>query len=169
MDMKSFNILIIVFLLFASCKQEEKKANLESKQEITAQFDSFGAEITSDSSNTPELMLLAYAQLNAADTLTTKFTAKVNEVCQAKGCWMKVALADSTEVMVKFKDYAFFMPKDISGKEVIMNGKAFVSEMSVEDQRHFAMDGGADEEEIALITEPKKTLSFEADGVLIKQ
>jgi len=61
------------------------------------------------------------------------------------------------------------MPKDIAGKEVIVNGLAFVEEMSVEDQRHYAEDGGKSEDEIAKITKPKKTFGFEADGVLLKE
>ena len=62
--------------------------------------------------------------------------------------------------MVKFKDYGFFMPKDISGKEVILNGKAYVNEVPVDEQRHYAEDAGKSEEEIAAITEPKKDLFF---------
>ena len=61
------------------------------------------------------------------------------------------------------------MPKDITGQEIIVNGKAYVEEMSVEDQRHFAEDGGKSAEEIAAITAPKRTLAFEADGVLIPE
>jgi hypothetical protein len=60
------------------------------------------------------------------------------------------------------------MPKDIAGKEVIVNGIAFVEAMSVEDQQHYAEDGGATPEELAKITEPKRTYGFEADGVLLK-
>ncbi|MGS0524729.1 DUF4920 domain-containing protein [Zobellia nedashkovskayae] len=60
------------------------------------------------------------------------------------------------------------MPSDITGKEVIVNGYAYVGAMSVEDQKHYAKDGGEAESEIAKITEPKKTFGFEADGVLIK-
>jgi hypothetical protein len=71
--------------------------------------------------------------------------------------------------MVKFKDYGFFMPKDIAGKEVIVNGKAFIEAMSVDEQRHYAEDGGESAEAIAAITEQKKTLRFEADGVLLKE
>jgi hypothetical protein len=71
--------------------------------------------------------------------------------------------------MVKFKDYGFFMPKNIAGKEVIVNGKAFVSEVSVEEQRHYAEDAGKSEDEIAAITEVKRTYTFEADGVLLKE
>ena len=54
-------------------------------------------------------------------------------------------------------------------KEVIVNGKAYISEMSVEDQRHYAEDAGKSEEELAAITEVETTLSFEADGVLVKK
>ncbi|MBT4917946.1 MAG: DUF4920 domain-containing protein, partial [Flavobacteriaceae bacterium] len=71
------------------------------------------------------------------------------------------------EAMVKFKDYGFFMPKNIADKEVIVNGKAFVSEVSIEEQRHYAEDAGKSDEEIAAITQVKKTLSLEADGVLL--
>lgn len=73
------------------------------------------------------------------------------------------------EAMIKFKDYGFFMPKDIAGDKVIVNGKAFIDEMSVEDQRHFAEDAGKSKEEIAAITAPKKTLSFTAEGVLLPE
>lgn len=61
----------------------------------------------------------------------------------------------------------FFMPKNIADKEVIVNGKAFVSEVSIEEQRHYAEDAGKSEDEIAKIIEVKKTLSLEADGVLL--
>ena len=36
---------------------------------------------------------------------------------------MKLDLENGEEAMVKFKDYGFFMPKDIAGEEVIVNGK----------------------------------------------
>ena len=59
------------------------------------------------------------------------------------------------------------MPKNIADKEVIVNGKAFVSEVSIEEQRHYAEDAGKSDEEIPAITQIKKTLSLEADGVLL--
>ena len=39
--------------------------------------------------------------------------------------------------------------------------------MSVDEQRHYAEDKGATKEEIEVITEPKRTFSFLADGVLL--
>lgn len=82
---------------------------------------------------------------------------------------MKLPLKDSLETMVRFKDYGFFMPLDAKGKEVIVNGKAFVKETSVEELQHYAEDAGKTKEEIAQITAPKVEFAFEADGVLLKK
>ena len=61
------------------------------------------------------------------------------------------------------------MPKDIAGQEVIVEGKAFVEETSVEDLQHFAKDAGKSQEEIDAITEPQLTYAFISSGVLIPE
>jgi hypothetical protein len=96
-----------------------------------------------------------------------KVSGKVVDVCQEKGCWMKLEKSNGETMMVKFKDYAFFMPKDIIGKEVVVDGEAAVKETSVKQLRHYAKDAGKPEEEIKKITEPKKELQFVAKGVLV--
>ena len=154
--MRVFNTFTTVFLLgilLVSCKQE------------TIQGDYFGAEfeISGEASKTA----VPYEQISGKDSLQTQIVGEIKEVCQAKGCWMKVQLKSNEEVFVRFKDYGFFVPKDAAGKKVVMNGAAFYEEMSVEDQKHYAEDEGASENELAQITTPKKTLRFEADGVLI--
>jgi Domain of unknown function (DUF4920) len=99
---------------------------------------------------------------------TGKVSGKVVEVCQEKGCWMKVERPNAEPLMVKFKDYGFFMPKDLVGHEVVLEGDASIKKVSVEQQRHYAKDAGKTEEEIKKITEPKKELQFVAKGVLVK-
>jgi hypothetical protein len=96
-----------------------------------------------------------------------KITGKVTEVCQEKGCWMKIQKQNGETLMVKFKDYGFFMPKDIVGKEVVLEGEATVKEVSVKQQKHYAEDAGKSKEEIAKIKSPKKELQFVASGVLV--
>lgn len=98
---------------------------------------------------------------------TGKATGKVLSVCQEKGCWMKVENSAGEAMMVKFKDYAFFMPKDIVGKEVVLDGEATVKETSVKQLKHYAGDAGKSKEEISKITMPKKELTFTAKGVLV--
>lgn len=166
--MRNYLTLLLIGLLFFSCKNETKKeADTEVKQEVT--YATFGKEIVADDAIDASSMAEHYKTMNVGDSINSKMVGKVNEVCQAKGCWMKVDLEDGNQVMVKFKDYGFFMPKNIAGEEVIINGKAFVSEVPVEELRHYAEDAGKSAEEIAAITESEKTYSFEADGVLLIQ
>ena len=126
-----------------------------------------GTEFSTEQFLSAQQMQKKYEAIKPGDTLNITFKARVNSVCQNKGCWMKIGLANGEEVMVKFKDYAFFVPKDIKDETVIVHGKAFVSEVSVEEQRHYAEDAGKSLEEIQKITSPEKTLSFEAEGVKI--
>ena len=109
------------------------------------------------------------AEMATRDTVKTTFVATVSEVCQAKGCWMTLhdAQAGDVEIMVRFKDYGFFVPKDIGGRQVIVEGKAFKSVTTVDELRHYAEDAGKSPEEIAKITEPENTYSVEATGVKV--
>lgn len=96
-----------------------------------------------------------------------KISGKVVEVCQEKGCWMKLEKENGELLMVKFKDYSFFMPKDIQGKDVVLEGEAIMKEVSVKQQKHYAKDAGKPVEEIEKIKAPKKELQFIAKGVLV--
>lgn len=122
----------------------------------------FGAEEDFSSPIDYDMML---AKLTAApqDTMLLTVKGKVNDVCQKKGCWMTID--GEEEVMVKFKDYGFFMPLDIAGREVIMHGKAYYQTTTVDELRHYAEDAGKSAEEIAAITEPKHEMRFLASGV----
>ena len=112
------------------------------------------------------------AQLNqllgTKDSAQVKLVGKASAVCQAKGCWMTLPTADGQEMRVRFKDYAFFVPKDISGHEVVVSGWAHRSTVSKAEQQHYAKDAGKSEKEIAAITADVHQVTFMADGVLIK-
>ena len=96
-----------------------------------------------------------------------KVTGKVTEVCQEKGCWMRVEKAGGETMLVRFKDYGFFMPKDLVGHTVVLDGEAKMKEVSVAQQKHYAEDAGKSKEEIEKITQPKKEVQFIAKGVLV--
>ncbi len=167
--MKKIIFYASIFAMLFACKSNSENKEKETESHVEqAKYLSIGEKITEQEAINKEAMAAIYDALNPGDTVDVKFSSTVNEVCQSKGCWMKMDLGEK-EVMIKFKDYAFFMPKDIAGKEVILNGKAFIEEMSVEDQKHFAEDAGKSEDEIADIKEAKRTLSFISDGVLILQ
>lgn len=108
-------------------------------------------------------------KISGQDSMAVVLTGTVVDVCQMKGCWMNIASNDPNvdPIMVRFKDYGFFMPKDISGREVVMNGYAFREVTPVEELRHYAEDAGKSEAEIAAISEPKEELKFLASGVIL--
>ena len=101
--------------------------------------------------------------------ITTKIQGEILETCAKKGCWMKLKTDEDT-IMVRFKDYGFFVPKNgVEGNIAIVNGEAFYDTLSVKLLQHYAEDAGKSEEDIMSITEAKFALTFTADGVIIKE
>ena len=126
----------------------------------------FGTTVTADDAVVYDEVM---AKMTTSDSMSMKVIGKVKEVCLKKGCWMTL-VSDQPgypEMRVTFKDYAFFMPKDLSGKRVVVDGFAYVETTTVDVLRHYAEDAKKSPEEIAAITEPKREVSFEAAGVLI--
>ncbi|WP_303315826.1 DUF4920 domain-containing protein [Flavivirga abyssicola] len=167
--MKSIILVIVCALMLNSCKNKNEESSKKTLKKEAVEYVSFGKEIIANDAIAATSMASHYKTMNVGDSINSKMLAKVNSVCQSKGCWMTLNLEDGNEVMVKFKDYGFFVPKNIAGKEVIVNGKAYIKEVPIDELRHYAEDAGKSTEVIAAITEPKKTYSFEADGVLLKQ
>lgn len=107
-------------------------------------------------------------QLESEMTLkNVAIKGKVVDVCDKKGCWLTVETNSTQSFMVKMKDYAFFVPLALRGKEVILEGDAELQMTSVEDLKHYAEDAKKSKEEIAMITEPKKEISFMASGIRV--
>lgn len=161
--MKNVFILLVSIVLLVGCKEVKKT---EKTQETP--YLSFGEKITEDNSISKEEMAKKFNNLKEGDTIAVKFASNVNSVCKKKGCWMKLDLGNEKESMVRFKDYGFFVPLDADKKDVIVEGRAFVTKISVDQLQHYAKDAGKTEEEIAKITEPEFTYAFEADGVLLR-
>ncbi|WP_375234710.1 DUF4920 domain-containing protein [Winogradskyella sp.] len=154
--MKNLLALLLIFALLISCKNETKELA----------YSSYGKEITDTDALSSESLMAHFDTMKVGDTLNTKMKGAITEVCSKKGCWMKLDMGNDKIVRVTFKDYGFFMPLDATG-EVVVNGIAYVKETSVADLKHYAEDAGKSAEEIAKITEPEVTMSFEADGVLL--
>jgi uncharacterized protein DUF4920 len=155
------NILFIIFtaVLITSCGSKTAQSTTANNT------NQFGEAINEDGS-------ISYGdlvgKLSNVDSLETKVTGTVSGVCKAKGCWMTIVSDDTNEEMrVKFKDYGFFVPKDIEGRKVVLEGKAFKDVTSVDELKHLAEDAGKSKEEIEKITEPEAGLNFLATGVLL--
>lgn len=167
--MKKVTFFVLAMLLIVACRNDSQDNTNQDVSLVEDNFTTIGIAMDQNDARSAKEMTEIFNTLSQGDTINAKMTGIVQEVCQNKGCWMKVDLIDDQEMMVKFKDYALFMPKDLAGKEVVLNGKAFVNEVSVEEQKHYAEDAGKSAEEIATITQPKTTYSFLADGVMMEK
>lgn len=72
---------------------------------------------------------------------TVAVRARAAEVCQMKGCWM-VLSEGSRSARVTFRDYAFFVPKDLAGKTVVAEGVLSRKTLTVEEAEHLASESG---------------------------
>ena len=98
-----------------------------------------------------------------------KVEGTIIETCSKKGCWMSIATGGEDEMIVRFKDYGFFVPTEgVDGKKTIMEGVCSYDTLSVDVLRHYAEDAGKTQDEIDAITQPEYTLAFEASGVIIE-
>lgn len=163
--MKRNNLFFIILFAFAitACKTNSATGQNESKKK------EFGAAFEAIKVVTYDDLLSQLKETEEIKDVVVE--GKVDGVCQAKGCWMNIVspTAGSESMFVKFEDYGFFMPLDLSGSTVIMKGRAYKEETSVDELRHYAEDEGKSEEEIAAITEPVTELKFMATGVKIKE
>lgn len=130
-------------------------------------YSSFGVEI-SDQPTHSYNSIYDLAQNGEVNNIILE--GEITQTCAKKGCWMDVKVSEQDTLMVRFKDYGFFVPKEgVEGLRTVVKGKAKMDTISVEMLRHYAEDAGDSEEEILNIMEPKYVLEFIAEGVLIKQ
>ncbi len=165
--MKNISILFAaaIFTLTSCGNSNAGKSNSDSAKKDSIQGAYYGDSISpAGAIKASEVK----AKLGKQDSAAMVVEGKIMEVCQKKGCWMQIQLPDSETMRVTFKDYAFFVPKDAAGKTVVIDGYAYNDTTTVAKLRHYAEDGGKSKEEIAKITEPEVSVSFEARGVLIK-
>lgn len=119
----------------------------------------FGEAFTQTPTLTPDRV--PYVLKDKKELNEVSVAGQVTEVCQKEGCWLKMVTNTENpkeEVFVKMKDHAFLVPKDISGKRVIVFGNIEKKEQSVKEQKHYLEDAGAPEEEINAITTDRKSV-----------
>jgi len=172
--MERYFLSMLIILISIGCKQTAQPDIAQTKSELEpivtqeTNYAQYGAKITADNALGKQAVLAKYSTLKAGDTTAIKFSAPIESVCASKGCWMRLAVDADNEVFIKFKDYGFFVPVDASG-EAVVQGKAFVEEVSIKEQQHLALDAGRSADYIAAITEPKREFRFLAEGVLIRK
>ncbi len=82
----------------------------------------------------------AVAGAVAADAGARKFSGRITEVCQNKGCWVMLE-DEGTVARVMMKDHAFAVPKDTRGA-VVVYGTLTVKALDEKTAKHLADDAG---------------------------
>lgn len=164
--MKKLAAFIPVMLILISGCGGSKEETSNTAPAVDTSLIYFGDSITQEGAVPAEQLA---SKMGGADSLKIKLTGTIEEVCQKKGCWMTMSLGGDKTMQVRFKDYAFFVPKDAAGKTIFIEGVAFNDTTSVAELQHYAEDAGKTKEEIEKITTPEQAISFEANGVIIKK
>jgi hypothetical protein len=155
-EIVSLSLSLMIFFSLGS------SAFLQESKQTGVEYKTYGAPARLAG----EPMELSKATQPANLNKPIRVSAKVEEVCQNKGCWM--ILTDGTrDVRVTFKDYGFFVPKDIAGKTVIVEGIMSEKILPQERARHYAEDAGKSQAEIEKIVGDQKELAMVAETVLI--
>lgn len=108
----------------------------------------------------PLTVRLTSSEANVGRTLAVH--ARAAEVCQSKGCWM-VLTEGARSIRVTFQDYAFFVPKDIAGKTVVVEGVLSRRLLSADEAKHYADESGAG----AMSPGPREEWSLVATSVVV--
>ena len=127
--------------------------------DLDASSRDFGAPIQLDTP-TPLSKVLAHPDRYAEEPIL--IAGRIADVCQRKGCWTVLAEGDAV-LRIRFKDYGFFLPKDIHGQFALAEGRVQLETQSQETARHYAeesLDGNPE-----AIVGAQRVVAFIATGV----
>jgi hypothetical protein len=165
--MKKILLIPALSVLLFSCGSDTKTTaetnNVPAKDSSLAFFgDTISAEGAIAASQVEN-------NLKGKDSVALKVSGTIKDVCQKKGCWMMMDIGNNKTMRVTFKDYAFFVPKDGTGSNAIIEGYAYTDTTTVAQLKHYAEDAGSPKSVIDTIKTPEISTSFEARGVIIKK
>tara|TARA_B100001093_G_scaffold93236_1_gene85503 strand:+ start:740 stop:1216 length:477 start_codon:yes stop_codon:yes gene_type:complete len=158
--MKNWIIPLLVFSFLVACNSDSPKGS-----DVEGELEYFGDKISKDGAISSDNFFDSFTE---GDSIPLKLSGKINDVCKKKGCWMSISIGEDKEMMVRFKDYGFFVPLNADGRMATFEGWAYKEVLSIEELKHYAFDANQTEEEIAAILSPEVSYTFMANGVIIE-
>lgn len=119
--MKYFLLIATLVFTLSACDNTTQKTNKTQEKEVLnpVQGTVYGIKIE-DENVKPASNLMA--EMDKTYEKPLKLEGTVDAVCQMTGCWIDMDLGDGEIVHVTFKDEAFTLPKDIAGKNAVIEG-----------------------------------------------
>ncbi|MHA6727455.1 DUF4920 domain-containing protein [Chryseobacterium sp. A301] len=114
-------ILLLGLSTFVLAQKVDSSNLIPSKSVQKGQ--TFGEKVGSS----PRTQSLNSIQQTVKDGKSSKkitLQGEVTQVCENKGCWIVIKTPKNEKFLVQMKDYGFFVPQDIQGKQVLLEGIA---------------------------------------------
>ncbi|MBU8881970.1 DUF4920 domain-containing protein [Kaistella sp. DKR-2] len=159
-------LLTIAFSTVVFAQETEKKSGPPAGNALVG--DVYGAQVSAKAEKTAISAKNLEKKLKKAKKVENiAVKGKVTDVCDKKGCWLTVETENNDKFFVKMKDYAFFVPTALIGKNVVLEGNAETKVISVDEQKHYAEDAKKSQAEIDAITKPQEEIRFMASGIKV--
>lgn len=162
MRLPGISLLIIIAALIgvttAGCQSAASSDEAAGDVEEVA----YGAALSGAETLSADELLASAAQLEGQ---VVAVRGTIREVCQRAGCWF-ILETESDEVvrvhMLKDDDgeYTFTLPDDVSGSEVVVEGRLVEKHLSEAEQSHYSEEGAGE-------AAPRE-YRIEADGVVVR-
>jgi hypothetical protein len=165
-------ILISLLAAVSACNRHQPEKSPAAPQAAPIAKEAGGASrFGAPLSPRPAVALAAVlAEPEKYDGQDVKLTGQIGAVCQMKGCWLTLASGEpgAASVRVSFKDYAFFVPRDVMGRQGTAEGRFQVKTLSQAEAQHFADDAAKAGAPAKKAAGPERTLALVATGVEIR-
>jgi hypothetical protein len=112
-----------------------ESGSCEHEEPAKADANHFGTAFTLDKSEP----LSTVAERLKNEKKTVQVSGKVESVCQTKGCWM-VLEDGKVRARVFTKGHGFFLPKDIAGRNAVVEGELEQKTISEKFAKHLEED-----------------------------
>ena len=107
-------------LLFILCIATIMSCNNDPRAKLP-QTGNFGATVVTDSLKTVSDVMM---QFQTADSFPVRVTGTVDAYCKGEGCWLTLENKGGDALFVETENKSFILPRNISGKTAIVEGKA---------------------------------------------
>ncbi len=167
MKLKALLLTAAVSVSTLAFAQESRKSGPPAGNAITGDVYGGGVASNAESKAITVEKLSKKLKKDSKKIENVAVKGKVTDVCDKKGCWLTIQTDDNSQFFVKMKDYAFFVPTALKGKNVVLEGTAERKVTSVDEQKHYAEDAKKPQAEIDAITTPKEEIRFVANGIKV--
>ncbi|MCS6858402.1 MAG: DUF4920 domain-containing protein [Sandaracinaceae bacterium] len=122
-----------------SCSHHKEHAQAHEVAQVTPEGRFFGKPFEQ---GTPQVKLADIARSpRDFEGKLIRTEGRIERVCKAMGCWMEIKSEDVGPVQVPMAGHSFFLPRDVEGREAVVEGRVYMASLSEEERRHLEAEG----------------------------